>query len=190
MNKQNNKLLISSALLIVFAALTRLFPHYPNFTALGAIAIFGGSTIKDKKLALLLPLSALILSDVCLQLFTSVKGFYGIEQAFVYAAFIIITLLATFIRKTNVRNVAFAAVWSGLLFFMISNFGVWLLSAAYPKTLAGLGACYWIAIPFYNGEVTGSFLLNTIVGNLFFSAILFGAYAVIKQQVAAPRSIA
>lgn len=197
MNKQNNKLLISAALLIVFAALTRLFPHYPNFTALGAIAIFGGSVIKDKKLALLLPLAALFLSDVCLQVLSEVvrldwisKGFYGVGQIFVYLAFIVITLLAMFIRKINAANIAFAALWSGLIFFLISNFGVWLLNPVYPKTLAGLGACYWIAIPFYNGEVTSSFLLNSIVGNLFFSAILFGAYAMIKQQVTSRKAIA
>jgi hypothetical protein len=190
MNKQNNKLIVSAALLILFAALTRLLPHYPNFTAVGAMAIFGGSVIKDKKLALLLPLAALFISDVCLQLFTGVQGFYGIEQIFVYTAFLVITLLAMLIRKINTASIAFAAVWSGIIFFLISNFGVWLISDFYPKTLAGLGACYWIAIPFYNGEVTGSFLLNSIVGNLFFSAILFGAYALVKQQFFSKRSIA
>jgi hypothetical protein len=190
MNKQNNKLILSASILIVFAAFTRLFPHYPNFTALGAMAIFGGSVIKDKKIGFLLPLCALLLSDVCLQLFTSVKGFYGIEQIFVYTAFMVITGLATFIRKTNITNIALAAIWSGLIFFLVSNFGVWLISSVYPKTLAGLGACYWIAIPFYNGEITGSFLLNSIVGNLFFSGVLFGAYAIIKRAVVADRAIA
>jgi len=190
MNKQNNKLVLSATLLILFAALTRLFPHYPNFTAIGAMAIFGGIVIKDKKLAFLLPLGALFLSDVCLQFFTSIHGFYGKEQIFVYSAFILITGLAMFIRKQNVATIAFAAVWSGILFFLISNLGVWLLSPFYPNTLAGLAACYWIAIPFYNGEITGSFLLNSIVGNLFFSAILFGAYALVKQQIFTRRSIA
>jgi hypothetical protein len=190
MNKQSNKLIISAALLILFAAFTRLFPHYPNFTAIGAMAIFGGSVIKDRKLALLLPLAALAISDVCLELFTSVQGFYGTEQIFVYGAFIVITALAMLIKRINVASIAFAAVWSGILFFLISNFGVWMLSSFYPKTLAGLGACYWIAIPFYNGEITGSFLLNSIVGNLFFSAVLFGAYALVKQQFFTRRSIA
>jgi hypothetical protein len=190
MNKQNNKLVISAALLILFAALTRLLPHYPNFTAIGAMAIFGGAVIKDRKLALLLPLAALAISDACLELFTGVQGFYGIEQIFVYSAFIIITVLAMFIKKINVVSITFAAVWSGILFFLISNFGVWMLSSFYPKTLAGLGACYWIAIPFYNGEITGSFLLNSIVGNLFFSAVLFGAFALVKQQLFSKRSLA
>jgi hypothetical protein len=190
MNKQSNNLILSAALLILFAALTRLIPHYPNFTAIGAMAIFGGSVIKDKKLAFLLPLAALIISDICLELFTSVQGFYGKGQLFVYAAFMIITAMAMLIRKINVKSIAFTSVWSGVIFFLISNFGVWLFSAFYPKTLAGLGACYWIAIPFYNGEITGSFLLNSIVGNLFFSAVLFGAYALVKQQFFTKKSIA
>src|SRR5438067_11409810 len=120
MTKQNNNTVFSAALLIAFAAFTRLFPHYPNFTAIGAMAVFVGSVIKDKKLAFLLPLGALFLSDVCLQLFTSTKGFYGIDQFFVYGAFIITTLLATYMRKVNAANVVLAAVWSGLIFFVIS----------------------------------------------------------------------
>src|SRR3954454_1873224 len=99
MNKQNNTLVLSACLLVVVAAFTRLFPHAPNFTAVGAMAIFGGSVIKDKKLAFLMPLAALLLSDVGLQLFTTTKGFYGITQFFVYAAFLIITALSTLMQR-------------------------------------------------------------------------------------------
>ncbi len=176
MNKQNNSPVLSAALLIVFAAFTRLFPHPENFTALGAMAVFGGSVIKDKKLAFLLPLSALLLSDVCLQLFTSRKGFYGTTQFFVYGAFVLITLLATFVRKKSAGNIAFAAVWSALIFFVISNFGVWVSSTTYPHNIAGLLACYAAAIPFYKNEFFGNFFLNSVMGNLFFSALLFGVY--------------
>ena len=191
MNKQNKTLFLSAVVMIVFAALTRLFPHYPNFTAIGAIAVFGGSVIKDKKMAFILPLAALLLSDICLQLFTPIQGFYGKDQFFVYGAFILITWLATFMGKRNVANVAFAAVWSGLIFFLISNFSVWLFSNGfYPKTLAGLGAAYWAAVPFYQGQLTGSFLLNGIVGDLLFSAILFGAYALVEKQVKTQHSLA
>lgn len=185
MNKANTTLFYAATTMILFAAFTRLFPHYPNFTAIGAIAIFGGSVIKDKKLAFILPLSALLLSDICLQLFSPVKGFYGIDQLFVYGAFMLITLLARFIGKRSVTKVAFAAVLSGLIFFIISNFGVWVLSGTfYPKTFGGLMACYWAAIPFYQGNVTGSFLLNGVVGDLFFSGLLFGIYSIIENKVA------
>ncbi len=190
MNKQNKTLVLQAGLLILAAAFTRLFPHYPNFTAIGAMAVFGGSVIKDKKLAFLLPLGALLLSDVCLQLFTSTKGFYGTSQFFVYAAFLIITALATLIKKRSVTNIALAAVWSGVIFFVISNIGVWISSDFYPKTLAGLGACYWAAIPFYKNELFGNFVLNSIMGTAFYSAILFGTYAIMEKKVTMQKAIA
>lgn len=190
MNRQNNSLVLSAGLLIVAAAFTRLFPHYPNFTAIGAMAVFGGSVIKDKKLAFLLPLGALLLSDVCLQLFTSTKGFYGTSQFFVYAAFILITALATLMQKRSVAGIALAAVWSGAIFFIISNLGVWISSDFYPKTFAGLASCYWAAIPFYKNELFGNFILNSIMGNIFYSAILFGAYAIMEKKSAMPKALA
>jgi hypothetical protein len=119
-----------------------------------------------------------------------VKGFYGSGQIFIYASFILITWLATFIRKKNVMNIAFAGIWSGVLFFLISNFGEWLFSTLYPRTLAGLAQGYIAAIPFYRGEFFGSFFFNTIMGNLFFLAILFGAYALVKQQLFTRKSLA
>lgn len=190
MNKQNKTLLLPAALLIVAAAFTRLFPHYPNFTAIGAMAIFGGSVIKDKKLSFLLPLGALFLSDVCLQLFTSTKGFYGISQFFVYAAFLIITALAGFIQKRSVANIVLAAVWSGAVFFILSNLGVWLSSHFYPKTLSGLGACYWASVPFYKNDFFGNFVLNSIMGTAFYSAILLGVYAVFERKAMMEKAVA
>lgn len=182
MNKQNNTLLFSAAVLIIAAAFTRLFPHYPNFTAIGAMAIFGGSVINDKKLAFLLPLGALLLSDVCLQLFTSTKGFYGITQFFVYGAFILITALSTLIKKRNIANIALACVWSGIIFFVISNLGVWLSSSIYPKNIIGLLACFEAAIPFYKNELFGNFLLNSVFGNAFYCFALFGAYSLVERR--------
>lgn len=190
MNKQNNTLLLSAGLLIIAAAFTRLFPHYPNFTAIGAMAVFSGSVIKDKKLAFLLPVGALLLSDICLQLFTSTKGFYGISQFFVYAGFFIITALATFMRKRSVANIAWAAVWSGAIFFVISNFGVWVSSDFYPKTLSGLGTCYMAAVPFYKNELFGNFILNSVMSNVFYSALLFGAYYFMERKVTPRKAIA
>jgi hypothetical protein len=190
MNKQNNSLVLSAGLLIIAAAFTRLFPHAPNFTAVGAMAIFGGSVIKDKKLAFLLPLGALLLSDVCLQLFTETKGFYGTTQFFVYAAFLIITALATMMQKRSVANVTLAAVWSGAIFFVLSNLGVWASSSFYPKSFAGLAACYAAAIPFYKSEFFGNFILNSVMGNMFYSALLFGAYAVMERKTATQSAVA
>ncbi len=183
MNKQNNTLLLTAIILIVYAAFTRLVPHPPNFTAIGAMAVFGGSAISNKKVALLLPVAALFLSDVCLQLLNITPGFYG-GQLFVYIAFILITWMATYIRKPGFGNITMAAIWSGVIFFLISNLGVWAFGEhLYPKTFSGLMTCYAAAIPFYKNEFFGNFLLNTIMGNLFFSALLFGSYYIIASQV-------
>lgn len=190
MNKQNNTLVLSAILLIIAVAFTRLFPHAPNFTALGAMAIFGGVVIKNKKLALLLPVSALLLSDISLELFTDTQGFYGASQYFVYGSFLIITALATLMQKRSVLNITLAAIWSGVIFFIISNFGTWISGNMYPKTFAGLGACFTAAIPFYKNELFGNFLLNSIMGNIFYSAILFVAYAVIERKVTLQKAIA
>ncbi len=189
MNKQNKSLLLSAIVLILFAAASRLFPHYPNFTAIGAMALFGGTVIADKKLAILLPIAALLLSDVCLQIFGITSGFYK-GQFFIYGAFILITVLASFIRKPNAGNIAVASVWSGIIFFLLSNFGVWVMGSGvvYGKTVSGLVACYAAAIPFYKNEFFGNFLLNGIYGNLFFSAVLFGAYYLVKK-VSKPQAV-
>ncbi len=181
MENNNNKLLFSAGLLVVAAAFTRLFPHPYNFTAIGAMAVFGGSVIRDKKLAFLLPLAALLLSDVCLQLFTATRGFYGITQVFVYAAFIIITALSTLMKKRSAATIAFAAIWSGVIFFILSNVGVWLSDHLYSKNIPGLLACFAAAIPFYKNEVFGNFALNAFFGNAFYLLVLFGAYAWIEK---------
>ncbi len=182
MNKQNT-LTRSATLLILFAALTRLLPHYPNFTAIGAMAVFGGAIINNKKVAFLLPLAALLLSDICLQLFGITSGFYGGQLA-VYIAFIVITWLATYIRKPGFANITGAAIWSGVIFFLISNFGTWAFGDhLYPKNFAGLMSCYLQAIPFYNNDFFGSFFLNTIFGNIFYCALLFGSYYLISKSM-------
>ena len=190
MNKQNNSSILTAAFLILVAAITRYFPHPPNFTAIGAMAIFGGAAISNKKLAFLLPLAALFLSDVALQLFSSTKGFYGTSQYFVYGAFMIITALSTLMKKKSATNIFFAAIWSGIIFFIVSNFGTWASGDIYPKTLNGLRTCFIEAIPFYKNEFFGNFLLNTIYGNLFFSAILFGIYAVTEKTFSTQKVIA
>lgn len=190
MNKQNYTLILSAVLLILAAAFTRLFPHYPNFTAIGAMAVFGGSVIKDKKNAFLFPIAALLLSDICLQLFTTTKGFYGIGQFFVYLAFILITALSTFMHRKSAANIALAAVWSGAVFFVISNLGVWITSNFYPKNLTGFTECFVAAVPFYKNEFFGNFVLNSIMGNLFYSFVLFGIYYLIERKTTFQKAMA
>ena len=183
MKTQNKQLVFIAGGLILLAAVSRLIPHPPNFAPIASLAIFGGTVINNKKYALILPLGALLLSDILFELFTSTKGFYDISQTFVYGAFILITFLATKIKTVSTKNILFACLWSGAIFFILSNFGVWLTGVFYPKTLAGLMQCYTAAIPFYKNEFFGNMLLNTFMSNIFYTAVLFGAYAVIKKTV-------
>jgi hypothetical protein len=157
-----------------------------NFNAIGASALFGGIVIKNKRLAYILPLLTLFLTDLFFQLFTNIQGFYGGQMIFVYGAFLLITWIGTQIKKVNTVNVLLAAVGTGVLFFLITNLGVWILSTMYPHTAQGLLACYAAAIPFYRNDLFGSFALNTILGNVFFTGVLFGAWALIKQTALQP----
>ncbi len=183
----NKSLLLITVLLIFTGALLRLIPHPANFAPIGALAIFGGMTIREKKYGLLLPLVALLLSDLLFELFTTTPGFYGGVQYFVYGAFLLITFLSSFVKRVSASNVIFACIWSGVIFFVLSNFGVWAMGSYYPKTFAGLSLCFSAAIPFYSNDFFGNMALNTLWGNLFFSGVLFGAFYLIKQVYYRPQ---
>lgn len=169
--------------LIFLTVLGRLVTNHLeiyNFTAMGAGALFAGVVLKDKKYAYAVPILALFLSDLFFELFTSIPGFYGGEMFFVYGGFILVTFLGTQIRKASAGNIFLASIASGLVFFLLSNFGTWLFRDMYPHTFSGLLTCYWSAIPFFRNELFGSFFLNGIMGNVFYSGVLFGAYALLK----------
>lgn len=134
---------------VVLAILVRLTPHPPNFTPVTALAIFGASTFKNKYLGLSLPLIAMIISDIFL-------GFSSITL-WVYGAFLSISILSTYWKKVRVHNV----LLSSFIFFLVTNFGVWLLG--YPKTFEGFILCYTLALPFF---------LNSIMGDIFYTYIL------------------
>jgi hypothetical protein len=150
---------------VLTAAALRLVPHPPNFTPIGAMALFSGAYLGRRWLAFAAPLGALVLSDLVL-------GFYR-GQITVYAsvALIVIIGIAALQCRSAIR-VGLAALASSVLFFVVTNFGMWLFSGFYPRTLIGLEACYIAAIPFFQ---------NTVAGDLFYSTLLFGGFAVAQQ---------
>lgn len=183
MKKETLSNIILIAALIFLSALGRLVTNYMaiyNFTAIGAAALFAGVVLKDKKLAYIVPLTAMLLSDVFFQLFTEIPGFYGGEMFFVYGGFVLTTFMGTRIRKAKAGNIFLASIASGLILYLMSNLGTFIFRDLYPHTLSGLLACYYAAIPFYKNDLFGSFFLNTIMGNVFYTGILFGAYALLK----------
>ena len=145
MNKRE-LLLIGFVILVV---LVRLIPHPPNFTPIIALALFGGSTFKNKWIGILLPIMAMIISDLYL-------GFYSIST-WVYGSLLLISILGTVWREIKITNIFI----SSLIFFTITNFGVWL--SGYPKTIEGFLLCYTMALPFF---------INSILGTVFFSYLL------------------
>lgn len=152
---------------VIMAVLVRLLPHPPNFTPITALALFGGTTFKNKWLGISLPLIAMGLSDVYL-------GFYGISY-WVYGSFFLISILGTYWKKIRVKNVFI----SSLIFFIITNFGVWLIGG-YPKTIEGILLCYTMALPFF---------LNSIAGDFFFSYLLKYSFRYSEKKLLAPSSI-
>ena len=165
--------------LILIAAFSRIIPHYPNFTPLCAIALFGAKYFRNRNLSFLIPIVALWFSDVIINNF--ILSHYFIEFTFFYSgfywqygSFILITLIG---RKT-LNNFSFlkllgVSISSSLLFFIISNFGVWVSSSFYSKDIMGLIACYTAAIPFYFGTLSGS---------VFYSFFLFGSYELLSKN--------
>ncbi|MBP1651912.1 MAG: hypothetical protein H6Q26_2069 [Bacteroidetes bacterium] len=186
--KKDTRENIMIAVLIFLAIISRVITNNLqlwNFNAIGAAALFGGMMIRNKPLAYLLPVLTLFLSDLFLQFFTNVQTFYGAyigQLFFVYGAFLFITWIATRIKKADALTILIASIGSGVVFFMITNLGTFLTTNLYPHTLSGLIACYAAGIPFYKeGDLFSSFALNGILGNVFFSAVLFGALSLIKQ---------
>ena len=161
--------------MILLAAFSRLLPHPPNFAPIGGMALFGAAYYTRKWWAYLIPIAAMWLSDLLLnnivyaEYFDRFVWFYS-GALFTYGAFALIVLMATFtLRNVRVPQLLFSALGASVIFFIVSNFGVWFSTDMYPKTLAGLGACYLAGIPFFK---------NTVLGDLVYSAALFGLFEV------------
>ena len=165
---------------IVIAVISRLIPHYPNLTALGAAALFGGAYFY-RRFGFLIPLIALFISDLLLNNLLYAKQFPANYDGFVwlpaqtlwtYGAFILIAVLGKLIiREGKLMTMIGASLGASVIFFLITNFAVWLSSPTYPDTIAGLSLAYIAGIPFF---------WNTLVGDLFFVAVFFGGYELVK----------
>jgi hypothetical protein len=188
MKKDSIREILLIALLIFLSALCRIFTNKLglwNFNAIGAAALFGGIVLKDKRLVYIVPVLSLFLSDVFLQLFTNIQTFQSVfigQVFFTYGAFILIAGIGSLIKKVNVLTVLLASIGTGVLFFLVSNLGTFLTTEIYPKTGQGLIACFAAGIPFYKtGDMFSSFALNGLMGNVFFTAVLFGVWTLLKQ---------
>ena len=168
--------------LIALAALTRVLPHPPNFSPITAIALFGGAYFANRGCAVLVPLIGLFLSDLVLAsvnggLYASWFGSTGIWV--VYGCIALTTALGFGLRgRVGGGSVLGYSLAGSVLFFLITNFVAFTVDPMYPKTVAGLTAAYVAGIPFFKWSV---------LGTLFYSALLFGGFALLRSRLPALR---
>ena len=157
-------LLIISVIFLV--SLTRIFPHPPNFTPILALAIFGGAYLPNRITAISLPIISMFISDLII-------GFHS--QIFtVYATIILLSILGHLMKTKNFKNFAITGFTGSLIFFIITNFSVWLGGSLYPLTIDGIIQCYIMAIPFFH---------NTLISTILFLTILFFGYTFAEKKI-------
>lgn len=160
------------AAFVFAAAIIRLLSYqfeWWNFTPIGAMALFSGAYFKDKKMAFIVPIAAMILSDVFI-------GFYNGIQV-VYIAMCIVVLVGFLLQnRVSVASVIGGSLAASVIFFLVTNFALIYPATLYPHTVAGIIESYTAGLPFFK---------NTIMGDLIFSAVLFGGYELVKRNVGA-----
>ena len=170
--KKNILLIVA---LIVIGILGRMIPHPPNFTPIIAIALLASHVFKNKWIVILTPLMAMWISDLVLNNYRYAGHHDGSFLVFsssslwVYGPIICIALLGTvLIKKVKISNIALSSISGSLIFFLVSNFGVWISGTMFPKSLFGFIACYTAALPYFG---------NALVGDLVYCTILFTSYS-------------
>ena len=170
--KINRTLIFIVLALVAFGVIMRLVPHPVNLAPVGAIALFAGAVL-PRKLAWWLPLGILVISDLIIGPYSS--------MLFTWPAFLLVTLFGMTLRDTsNWLRVPFGALGASVIFFIVSNFGTWLQGGMYEHTWAGLMLCYEMALPFFR---------NTFVGDLAYSVLLFGVYALAVRWVPQTKAV-
>ncbi len=163
---------IALALIVTGVAL-RLIPHAANFAPIGAIALFGGAVLSARH-ALWLPLVIMVVSDLFI-------GFHG-TMLFTWSGFVLIGMFGMLLRqRNNAERIPLGALGSALIFYLVSNFGVWVEGKLYAHTLQGMIDCYVAALPF---------LRTSLIADLVFTAALFGAYALATKAVTSNKAAA
>lgn len=146
-------------ILILLAVLVRFLPHPANVAPIAAMALFGGAYF-NKKYALLVPILVMFLSDIFL-------GFHN-TMPFVYGSFLLTGVIGMRLKnRVKAKRVFGSALLSSVIFYVVTNFGVWMTSGMYEMTGLGLVKCYALAIPFFR---------NTLAGDLFYTVMMFGGY--------------
>lgn len=173
-NHMNRQLYVFAIFLVLAAAASRLLRHFgfinlpPNVAPIAALALFGAAYL-PRRIAVLLPFAAMLVSDVMI-------GFYSPAiMATVYLSFAACVVIGFWLRRSmSALRIAAASLTGSVLFFLTTNAAVWLFGTMYPKTLGGLGAAYLAGLPFFR---------NTVIGDLAFCGLMFGAYGLARHAL-------
>jgi hypothetical protein len=175
MSQKDNLLyrtLLALALILLAAAL-RIAPHPWNFTPVGAMALFSGAVLRDRRIAFFFPLFALFLGDIFI-------GFHKLIPI-VYASFLVNVAIGLWLRdRRTIARITLATLLGAIQFFIVTNFAAWQFLNGFPHTASGLAACYIAGIPFF---------WNTLAGDAVYAALLFGGYALAERMLPALRPV-
>ena len=151
--------------IIALAAALRIAPHPWNFTPVGAMALFSGAIIRDRRVAFILPLLALFVGDIFI-------GFHKL-MPIVYVSFLLSVAIGFWLRdRHTVGRISAATLFGAIQFFLVTNFAVWAFGLSYPRNTAGLVACYAAGIPFF---------WNTLAGDAAYAVLFFGSFALAER---------
>ena len=189
--KWNKATTLAFILLILVASLYRVWEGRPfGFAPQMAMALFAGAVVKDKRWAIFLPLLSMLLSDLLYQVLyvnglSPIKGFYG-GMFLNYLLIAGVTCFGFLMKRITVLNVLAFSLSGSILYFILSNFVVWIGGGGFgrPRTFDGMIQCYTDALAFYRdyGLIKG-FAGNFFIGDVFFTLVLFGAYFLLKRPV-------
>jgi hypothetical protein len=177
MKKQQTSLILIATLLVIIAAVSRVVLYPNNFSPIIGMALFAGAVIVDKKLAFILPIAAMLLSDLLFEVFNIAPGFWGWGQLVGYGILALITVLAFTMKKPTVVNILGYSIASSLIFFFLSNSSYFFIENTiyhtYPQTTAGI-----------------PFLKTGMLADLTYSVILFGSYFLVQKFAFQKKAIA
>jgi hypothetical protein len=157
--------------IVALAAALRIAPHPWNFTPVGAMALFSGAIIRDRRLAFFFPILALFVGDMFI-------GFHRLMPV-VYASFLVNVAIGFWLRdRRSLGRIAAGTLLGAVQFFLVTNFAVWAFGLSHPRNSAGLLACYVAGIPFF---------WNTLAGDAGYAILLFGGFALAESPFSALR---
>jgi hypothetical protein len=158
--KNKNFTYVLAIILIVIASLSRLIPHQENFSPILGIALLGTAYLPNKWLKYFVPIAVMFISDLFLGLHSTMLFTYG-------SLALIVWVSSLMLKKVNFRTILNSSLLASIIFFLVTNFGFWLMSGLYTLDISGLARCFELAIPFYR---------NTLTSCLISTAVLFGIY--------------